>query len=424
MRYARVLFAMTITDRGPRRPLEHLTVLDLTIALAGPFASLLLAGLGARVIRVENPAVPGRHAPPFLGPDGPKMVSDDPDDLSMADLTRHRNKLGITLNLKQPGAAAVLHDLIARCDVVLDNFSRGTLDKLGFGFEFMLRANPRIVWASLTGFGIAGEPGTGGAADTIAQALSGIMMTGGEETDPPVRLGAPLGDGITPLYTVIGILSALEHVRFTGVGERVDTSMVGALTALVAIEPFDLLERFGVRTRTGKTMARLATFSLYECADGYIAVTAAAPAGAAALFAAVGKPELGQDPRFAQGAARAQNYRALTAEIEDWTRTVSVAEAVQTLQRAGVPCAEVRTPGEAIRDPLALARGDTVPLKHPKFGDFVDIPVTGVPIHFANATVGFDRPAPAPGEHNAQIYGDLLGYSAERLADLQRQGVI
>ena len=225
---------MTITDNGSRRPLEHITVLDMTIALAGPLATMLLAGLGARVIRIENPAADRRGAPPFVGPNGPSMVQRSPDDLSMADLTRHRNKLGITLNLKQPGAHDVLHDLIAHADVVIDNFSRGTLDKLGFGFQFMLDANPRIVWASLTGFGIEGEPGSGGAADTTAQALSGIMLTGGEESDPPVRLGAPLGDTVTPLYTVIGVLSALEHVRFTGVGERVDTSMVGALTALVA----------------------------------------------------------------------------------------------------------------------------------------------------------------------------------------------
>lgn len=179
-----------ITDTGARRPLEHLTVLDVTIALAGPFATMLLAALGARVIRIENPAGAWRAAPPFLGPHGPSMLQRSPDDLSMSDLTRHRNKLGITLNLKQPGAREVLHDLIAHSDVVVDNFSRGTLDKLGFGFQFMLDANPRIVWASLTGFGIEGEPGTGGAADTIAQALSGIMLTGGEESDPPVRLGA------------------------------------------------------------------------------------------------------------------------------------------------------------------------------------------------------------------------------------------
>ena len=154
---------MTITDRGPRRPLEHVTVLDMTIALAGPFATMMLAGLGARVIRVENPVGERRGAPPFVGPNGPTMTARDPDDLSMADLTRHRNKLGITLNLKQPGAAQVLRDLVAKSDVVIDNFSRGTLDKLGFGFDFMLAANPKIVWASLTGFGIEGEPGTGGA---------------------------------------------------------------------------------------------------------------------------------------------------------------------------------------------------------------------------------------------------------------------
>ena len=415
---------MTISDRGPRRPLEHITVLDLTIALAGPFATLLLAGLGARVMHVENPAMPGRQAPPFLGRDGPSMTRQVPDDLSMADLTRHRNKLGITLNLKAPGAADVLSDLIARSDVVVDNFSRGTLDKLGFGFDFMRRANPRIVWASLTGFGIDGEPGTGGAADTIAQALSGVMLTGGEETDPPVRLGAPLGDGITPLYTVIGVLAALEHVRFTGVGERVDTSMVGALTALVAIEPWDTLEALGVRTRTGKTMARLATFGVYECADGYVAITAAGQQGAEALLAAVSRPDLAQDPRFADGPSRAKHYRELTAEIEKFTRGLPMREAVQHLEHAGVPCSEVRTPGQAIRDPLALKRGDTVPIMHPTYGQFDDIPVTGVPIHFSNARVGFDRPSPAPGEHNTEVYGGLLGYSDERLAELGRAGVI
>ena len=413
---------MTITDSGPRRPLEHITVLDMTIALAGPFATMLLAGLGARVIRVENPAGDRRQAPPFFGPDGPSMTQRHPDDLSMADLTRHRNKLGVTLNLKQPGAADVLRDLVAHSDVVVDNFSRGTLDKLGFGFEFMLQANPRIVWASLTGFGIEGEPGTGGAADTIAQALSGIMYTGGEEVDPPVRLGAPLGDGITPLYIVIGVLTALEHVRFTGVGERVDASMVGALTSLVAIEPFDLLKRMGVPYRTGTTMARLGTFGLYACADGYVAITAGG-AQATALFRAIGKPDLGDDPRF-RGPARARNYRELTAEIEEWTCSRTVAQCVSALEAVDVPAAEVRSPGKAIVDPLALKRGDTVPFLHPTLGLQADIAVTGVPVHFANARVGFDRPAPSLGQHNDDVYEGLLGYTGERIAQLRADGVI
>jgi crotonobetainyl-CoA:carnitine CoA-transferase CaiB-like acyl-CoA transferase len=413
---------MTITDNGPRKPLEHITVLDMTIALAGPFATMMLAGLGARVIRVENPAGERRQAPPFFGPNGATLVQRLPDDLSMADLTRHRNKLGITLNLKQPGADQVLHDLVAHSNVVVDNFSRGTLDKLGFGFDFMLAANPRIVWASLTGFGIEGEPGTGGAADTIAQALSGIMYTGGEESDAPVRLGAPLGDGITPLYIIIGVLSALEHVRFTGVGERVDASMVGALTSLVAIEPFDLLKSMGVPYRTGKTMARLGTFGLYECADGYIAITAGG-AQVAALFRAIGKPDLGDDPRF-RGAARAQNYRELTAEIEEWTGSRAVADCVRALEAVDVPASPVRLPGEAVMDPLSLKRGDTVPLLHPTLGPQPDIPVSGVPVHFANARVGFDRPAPSIGQHNDAVYGGVLGYTSERIARLRADGVI
>jgi crotonobetainyl-CoA:carnitine CoA-transferase CaiB-like acyl-CoA transferase len=394
----------------------------MTIALAGPFATMLLAGLGARVIRVENPAGERRAAPPFLGPNGPSMVQHGTEDLSMADLTRHRNKLGITLNLKQPGASDVLHDLIAHSDVVVDNFSRGTLDKLGFDFAFMLAANPCIVWASLTGFGIDGEPGTGGAADTTAQALSGIMLTGGEESDPPVRLGAPLGDTVTPLCLIIGILSALEHVRFTGVGERVDASMVGALTALVAIEPFDLLDSMGVPYRTGTTMARLGTFGLYQCADGYVAVTAGGRQ-ADALFQAMGKPGLGEDPRF-RGPARATNYRELTAEIEAWTRTLTVAECVATLESVGVPSSAVRTPGEAIADPLAVKRGDTLPLLHPTLGAQSDIRVTGIPVHFGNATVGFDRAAPALGQHNDDVYGGLLGYAPDRIARLRATGVI
>jgi crotonobetainyl-CoA:carnitine CoA-transferase CaiB-like acyl-CoA transferase len=248
------------------------------------------------------------------------------------------------------------------------------------------------------------------------------MLTGGEESDPPVRLGAPLGDTLTPLCLIIGILSALEHVRFTGAGERVDASMVGALTALVAIEPFDLLASMGVPYRTGPTMARLGTFGLYQCSDGYVAITAGGPQ-ADALFRAMGKPGLGEDPRF-RGPARARNYRELTAEIEAWTGQLTVAECVARLESAGVPGAAVRGPGEAVADPLAVERGDTVPLLHPTLGPNADILVTGVPVHFANARVGFDRPAPRLGQHNEDVYAGLLGYSAERIAALRDTGVI
>jgi crotonobetainyl-CoA:carnitine CoA-transferase CaiB-like acyl-CoA transferase len=198
--------------------------------------------------------------------------------------------------------------------------------------------------------------------------------------------------------------------------------MVGALTALVAIEPFDLLKSMGVPYRTGPTMARLGTFGLYRCADGYVAITAGGRQ-ADALFEAIGKRDLGEDPRF-KGPARARNYRELTAEIEAWTGTMNVEQCVAALERADVPCAPVLSPGEAVDDPLARKRGDTVPLLHPTCGPIPDIAVTGVPIHFANAKVGFDRPAPVMGQHNQEVYGGILGYSADHLASLQAEGVI
>jgi crotonobetainyl-CoA:carnitine CoA-transferase CaiB-like acyl-CoA transferase len=169
-------------------------------------------------------------------------------------------------------------------------------------------------------------------------------------------------------------------------------------------------------------MARLGTFGVYECADGYVAITAGGPQ-ANALFRAAGKPELADDPRF-QGVARMRNYRELTAELEEWTRARSVQQVVAALEEAGVPCGAVRSPGEAVGDALALTRGDTVPLLHPRLGAVGDVPVTGVPIHFANAHVGFDRPAPGMGEHNEAIYGDWLGYSPARIAELRAGGVI
>lgn len=198
--------------------------------------------------------------------------------------------------------------------------------------------------------------------------------------------------------------------------------MVGALTALVAIEPFDLLKSMGVPYRTGTTMARLGTFGVYRCADGYIAITAGGR-DADVLFEAIGKPGLGDDPRF-PGPARARNFRELTAAIEDWTSGRTVAQCISQLESAGVPCSAVRTPGQAIADPLSVKHGDTVPLLHPRFGPQPDVLVTGLPIHFANARVGFDRPSPAIGQDNDCVYGGVLGYSAERIAALHADRVI
>ena len=407
------------------RPLEDVTVLDITTALAGPIATLLLAGLGARVIKVENPKSPDtcRTNAPYLGEDGARLIKQSEDDISISALNRLRNKLGVTLNLKNPAAKAVLADLIRKSDMVVENYSRGALDRMGAGYGFARDINPRIVYCSLTGYGADAE-GQDKAMDTIIQALSGVMMTSGEMSDPPVRIGVPIADLCTPLFGVIGALSALHQAKRTGIGQHVDVSMLGALTMMVSGEPFDLLERCGVPPRTGLTVPRLAPFGLYPVSDGYIAICAPMEGIAHSLFDAMGRPDLKSHPDFATRDARVKNVKAMDAIVGEFTRPRTKQEALAILDAHGVPSGEVRGPGEAVADPRVLRRGETVPLHHPKYGAVEEVYGMGVPIRFSGADAGFDQPPPGVGEHNTLVYRDFLGYSAERLLELKNAGVI
>jgi|SRR5579862_4858899 len=408
------------------KPLDGITVLDLTVALAGPFATLILAGLGAKVIKVENPAGGDscRTNAPYLGATGAKLTREYEDDVSVSALNRLRNKLGVTLNLKHPDARAVYADLVRKSDIVVENFSRGTLDKLGVGYSFVREVNPKIIYCAITGFGCTPDESPAKAMDAIIQALSGTMMTSGGPDDPPIRVGLPVGDLTAPLFGVIGILAALHQAQRTGQGQHIDVSMLGALTMMVAVETFDLLERCGIPQRTGLTVPRLAPFGLYRTKDGYISICAPQETFARSLFEAMGRAELNEDPRFSTRDARVGNVRELDAIITSFTSRYTNAEAVALLESAGVPAAEVRSPVEAVRDPRVLARADTVRLEHPKYGAVDEVYGMGIPIKFSMATAGFDQPAPALGEHNEAVYGGLLGYSPERLVGLKSGGVI
>ena len=410
----------------PIRPLEDVTVLDLTMALAGPFATLLLAGLGARVIKIENPlrADSCRENSPYLGKDGAKLVRTHADDVSVSAINRLRNKQAITLDLKNPKSREVFADLVRRADVVFENFSRGAMNRLGAGYAQAREINPRIVYCSLTGFGSEGEPGSGKAMDAIIQALSGFMMTSGGPDDPPIRVGVPVADMCAPLFGVIGVLAALMQARRTGVGQHVDVSMLGVMTMMVSGEPFDVLERFGVPQRTGLSVPRLAPFGTYRTRDGFVSICAPMEVFAQALFRAMGRPELGVDPRFSTRDRRVVNVKELDRIIEEFTGKYTTAEAVKILEAGEVPAAEVRNTDQAVRDPRVVARGETVRLTHPKYGDVDDVYGMGMPLKFSGATVGFDQPPPDVGEHNEAIYGGLLGYSADRIAELRRDGVI
>ena len=400
-------------------------MLDLTMALAGPFATFLLAGLGARVIKIENPDLPDpcRDNPPYVGRDGVSLGKTRPDDVSVSALNRLRGKYAVTLNLKHPDSRDVFAGLVRQADIVVENFSPGVLDRLGVGYSFARAINPGVIYCSISGFGATGAAG-GKAMDSMIQALSGLMMTSGAPDDPPVRVGVPVADLLAPVFGVIGILAALRQRETTGTGQHVDVSMLGVLTAMVAAEPFDLLEACGLPQRTGRIVPRLTPFGVYESADGYVAICAPTEHFARGVFAAIGHPEFAADSRFATRDARVAHVDQMNAAIEAFTRTLPTAPLLTLLERNGVPAAEVRSPAEAVRDPRVRSRGETVPLDHPEFGHVADVIGMGVPITFSSAAAGAMRPAPGVGQDNALVYGEWLGYGATRVATLHADGVI
>jgi CoA:oxalate CoA-transferase len=407
------------------RPLEGLVVIDLTRALAGPYATMLLAGLGAQVIKVEEPKGGdlARENSPYVGRDGIQVVRRHNDDISISHLTRARGKYGVSLDLKTPEGRAVYFDLVAKADIVVENFTAGTADRLGVGYQACKAVNPRVIFASLSGFGATDHDGK--AMDVIIQALSGAMYTSGEPGHPPVRIGVPMADMLAPVFTVIGILAAIEQRHKTGTGQHVDVSMLGALTSFVAIENWSAMAAAGMPARTGLTVQRLSPFGVFECADGYVAVVAVHEPLARGLFAAMGQPELGEDPRFSSRDVRVANATELEATINEWSRKLPLVEVVRALEAQNVPVAPVRHPEDALVDPRVVARQETMAVKHPLYRSSIDLRTAGIPIQFSGATTGFDDALPvAIGEHNEAIFRDLLGYDEDRIAALKAAGAI
>jgi crotonobetainyl-CoA:carnitine CoA-transferase CaiB-like acyl-CoA transferase len=284
--------------------------------------------------------------------------------------------------------------------------------------------NPRIVYTSISGFGAQGGPGSGKAMDAIIQALSGVMMTAGAPDEAPIRFGLPIGDLAAPLFGVIGTLAAVIQRDVTGEGQQVDVSMLGALTSLVACEPFDAYETLGLPLRTGAMVPRLAPFGIFQAADGWVALCAPTDPFARGVFAAMERSELLEDDHFRTRDQRVTNADMVHELIGQWIATLPLSEVLDRFARQGVPAAEVRDPAKAVRDPIVLGRQEVVPLVHPIHGTADEVYATGVPIRFSGSDVSLDDAVPRLGQHNAEVYGNLLGYSEERLKALAGDGVI
>ncbi|WP_168788512.1 CaiB/BaiF CoA transferase family protein [Paraburkholderia aromaticivorans] len=408
------------------RPLDGIRVLDLTVALAGPYASMVLGGMGAEVIRVEAPGGGdiARTNPPFVGKDGINFGAKADDEVSLTILNRARNKKSITLDLKSERGREIFMKLAEQCDVLIENVSEGATARLGIDYAQVQRRNPKIVYASIKALGEpSAYPGLKGM-DIIVQALSGVMEVTGFADGPPTRCGLPIADLVAPLYALNGILAALIQRGRTGEGQLVKVSMLDCLASWVAEEHFDVFAKAGYRTRTGNFQDRLVPFGVYQTKDGYVSIAALHPDWLRGLLDALDQPHLMDDPRFSSRGPRLKHAAELNAIIEAWTRQRTSDDVVhELLEKRSVPSARVRRPDEVLNDPFLHESGAVMNLEHPTLGPIGAIGM-GLPIQFSKSTAQFDQPATELGSANEQIYGDLLAFSKRDIDELRAVGII
>ncbi|MEW6661343.1 MAG: CaiB/BaiF CoA transferase family protein [Bacillota bacterium] len=408
------------------KPLDGIRVLDVTTFLSGPYATQLLAGLGAEVIKVEQPAGgdPARISPPFGGPAGAGVAPITEQDLSFGFLKRCRNKKSITLNLKSAKGKEIFLSLAKKSDVVMENFRPGTMDRLGLGYSELSKVNPKIIYCSLSGFGLTGAYAHLPAFDIVIQAMSGLMTTNGTEDMPPLKVGLTLADLAGGLYSVIGILAAIQQRHVTGRGQLVECSMLEALLSLQLDEAPDFWAAQGKPLRSGNRLLRLTPFNAYPSRDGWVVIASGNDTHWARIAQAMGQPELAADARFQRQSARTANANEVDELITRWTKTMNNEEIVSLLEKCEVPCAPVRDILKVLQDEELKARGAIVDLEHPATGVIDGYKSWGMPIKFSDAKAAFDQPAPFLGQHNHEVYADLLGLSESELRELVLQGVV
>jgi len=391
--------------------LDDVTVLDLGQVIAMPFCTMLLADMGARVIKVESPER-GRERVSL----GVKRRRDGVEERVPAAQYRDRNKLGVTLDLKTPAGVELFRELVRHADVVSENFSVGTMERLGLGYEELRRVNPGIVYASITAFGQTGPYAPQRGYDMLAQAISGYMSITGDPDGPPTRSGQSISDYYAGMLCAFSIVSAL-HYR-----QRIDLALLDSL--VVALD--NLGERYTVGgeilSRAGNVSFAGSATGIYPAADGHVAVAASASNAIWARFCAViGREELTRDPGFATAAARRDRRDQIAAIIQAWTGPRPKAEVVRVLATAGIPAAPVNNVAEMVADPQVRAREMFVQRDHPVFGPLT---TTGTPLKLSETPGRVRWLAPMPGEHNEEVFVGVLGHSREDLARWRADGVI
>ena len=407
------------------QPLSDLRVLAVTVFLAGPFLSMTLARLGAEVIKVE---IPGRGDPvrgngPFAGPDGIHSEQLTEKHIATRFLKRSQGVKSVTLNLRTPKGRELFLEMARQSDIVLENLAPGSMTRLGLGYEDVAAINPAVVYASISGYGQTGPYADQPAHDPQIQGMSGLMDINGEPDGPPTRVGFYIGDLVTPMFAATSILAALREKERTGKGCYLDVSMMDTLSSLMLMENLEEDIAGGVPLRTGNN-SRSGPTGQYHASDGAVIITAASDDQWRRLCNAIGTPELIEDERFARYQVRSENAEAARSEVQKRIGKMSRAEALECLSAGDVPCAPVRTVPEILADQHFRDRGALRPMLNAAFGGEVDEVVAGFPVLFDGAPLPDVPGAPALGQHNAEVFGELCGVDAQQLRALQSDGVI
>ena len=403
-------------------PLSHIKVLDLSRILAGPWSGQVLADLGADVVKVERPGAGDdtrSWGPPFLKDAEGKETRE-----SGYYLSANRGKRSITVDLNTPEGQDIVRELAARSDILLENYKVGTLAKFGLDYASLKAINPGLIYCSVTGFGQDGPKAENAAYDFMIQAMGGLMSVTGERDDlpggGPQKVGVPIVDLMTGMYTSVAVLAALARRAETGLGDYIDIGMLDVMVGSVANQGMNYLVSGKTPRRAGNKHPNIQPQDVFVCADGHIVLVVGNDGQFAKFCQVAGKPEWIADERFASNGARVRNRDALLPLMVALFREKPMQEWAALLDAAGVPCSPINTIPQVFEDEQVRHRGMLMQLPHPTAGS---VPQIRSPMRFAEAQLAFDRAPPLLGQHTAEVLAQL-GFDAERIAALAQAGVI
>jgi CoA:oxalate CoA-transferase len=393
------------------KALEGIRVLDFTRVLAGPFCTMMLADLGAEVIKVERPGTgdDSRHFGPFVGEESAYFMS------------INRNKKSVTLNLKDPLAVDIVKRMIKNIDVVVENFRPGVMEKLGLGYEVLKEINPRLVYASSSGFGHTGPYSQLPAYDLILQGMGGIMSITGPDKDHPTKVGSSIADIFAGTFCAIGILAALRHRDRTGEGQEVDVSMLDSQVSILENAISRYFVTGDVPVPIGNRHPSIAPFATFHTTDGFINIAVGNDAIWKRFCDLVGRPELAKDTRFQTNDGRNSNWADLEPLLQDIMSGDSTEGWLKRLREAGVPCGPINNIEQLVNDPQVLSRGMIVDVEHPVAGK---VKMPGCPIKLSATPTNQYKPAPVLGADVGSILQKYAGVSTEEIQELKEKGVV